>query len=118
MTKFIDIKEAAELTGLSVPTLRRGVHSGRFPAIRANRSQGKILFATEALLQILTQEALNNLLKPTGFEAEKEDKKEPRSYLAGLFDDIPSQLSDGYNNSNNKQSATISFKELNHKAPQ
>lgn len=118
MSKFIGIKEASELTGLSVTTLRRGVHSGRFPAIRANSSQGKILFAPEALLQVLRQEAVDNLLKPTGFENEAEEIEEPRSYLAGIFDNIPSQLSDGYNNnSNNKQSATISFKELNPKAP-
>lgn len=118
MSKFIGIKEASELTGLSVTTLRRGVHSGRFPAIRANRSQGKILFAPEALIQVLGQEALDNLLKPTGFEDEAKEKEEPRSYLAGLFDDIPSQLPDGYNNSNNKTSATIVLNNHTTKAPQ
>ena len=107
MSKFIGIKEAAELTGLSVTTLRRGVHSGRFPAIRANKSQGKILFSTEALLQILRQEALNNLLNPTGFE--EEEKGEPRSHLASLFDDIPNQLDYDYNNLNGKPSATFDF---------
>jgi len=110
MSKFIGIKEASELTGLSVATLRRGVHSGRFPAIRANSSQGKILFAPEGLLQVLRQEALDNLLKPTGFEDEAEEKEEPRSYLASLFDDIPNQLEDSYINSlNKKPSATISY---------
>lgn len=104
MTKFIGIQEAAELTGLSVTTLRRGVRSGRFPAIRANRSQGKILFHPEALSQVLRQEALDNLVKPTGFEEEKE---EPRSYLASLFDDIPNQLDYDYNNLNKKPSASI-----------
>ena len=110
MSEFIGIKEASELTGLSVTTLRRGVHSGRFPAIRANSSQGKILFAPEGLLQVLRQEALDNLLKPTGFEDEAEEKEEPRSYLASLFDDIPNQLEDSYiNNLNKKPSATISY---------
>lgn len=112
MSKFIGIKEASELTGLSVTTLRRGVHSGRFPAIRANSSQGKILFAPEGILQVLRQEALDNLLKPTGFEdeVEKKEKEEPRSYLASLFDDIPNQLEDSYINSlNKKSSATISY---------
>lgn len=110
MSKFIGIKEASELTGLSVTTLRRGVHSGRFPAIRANSSQGKILFAPEGLLQVLRQEALDNLLKPTGFEDEAEEKEEARSYLASLFDDIPNQLEDSYINSlNKKPSATISY---------
>ena len=109
MSKFIGIKEAAELTGLSVTTLRRGVHSGRLPAIRANKAQGKILFSTEALLQVLRQEALNNLLNPTGFEDE-EEKEEPRSHLASLFDDMPNRLDGPYSDSlNNKPSSTITF---------
>ena len=108
MGKFIGIQEAAELTGLSVTTLRRGVHSGRLPAIRANKAHGKILFSTEALLQVLRQEALNNLLNPTGFE--EEEKEEQRSHLASLFDDIPNQLDGPYNDSlNNESSSTITF---------
>ena len=48
MSKFIGIKEASELRGLSVTTLRRGVHSGRLPAIRANKAQGKILIKSKS----------------------------------------------------------------------
>lgn len=51
-------------------------------------------------------------------EHTKVEKEEPRSYLAGLFDDIPSHLPDGYNNSNNKPSATIVLNNHTTKAPQ
>lgn len=58
MAKKVSITEAAEATGLSVASLRRGVKSGRFPAIRAGSSEtGKLLFDIEKLEQRLEQEA-------------------------------------------------------------
>ena len=59
--KFINIQEAAEILGISVSTVRRGVEDGRFPAIRAGAKQGKILFDREMLLEMLRNEAIGNL---------------------------------------------------------
>ena len=36
ITQWVDIKEAAKLTGLSEWSLREGVKTGRFPAIRVS----------------------------------------------------------------------------------
>ncbi len=61
MSILISITEAAQLTGISVSSLRRGVHSGRFPVTRANLKTGKLLFNVELLQEVLRQEAYSNL---------------------------------------------------------
>lgn len=72
--RFIGIQEAADLTGLSVTTLRRGVDSGRFAAIKSGGDSGKYLFDEAMLLKTLRDEALGRV-----------KDGERRSYLANLF---------------------------------
>lgn len=74
--RFIGIQEASELTGLSVTTLRRGVDSGRFAAIKSGGATGKFLFDEAMLLKTLQDEALGRV-----------KDGERRSYLANLFKD-------------------------------
>ncbi|MDF2537146.1 MAG: hypothetical protein K0S76_167 [Herbinix sp.] len=58
MAQYTDITEISRLTGISVTTLRRGAHSGRFPHIRLNNiPRGKLLFDLQAVEQVLGTEA-------------------------------------------------------------
>ena len=58
MSQYTDIHEISRLTGISVTTLRRGAHSGRFPHIRlGNTPRGKMLFSLQAIAQVLATEA-------------------------------------------------------------
>jgi len=72
--RFIGIQEAADLTGLSVTTLRQGVESDRFVAIKSGGDSGKYLFDEAMLLKTLEDESLSRV---------KDGKR--RSYLASLF---------------------------------
>lgn len=82
MNKLVNIREAANLTGLSFYALRLGVKSGRFPVTRAGSSSGKLLFDPDLLQQVLRQELTANIR----FEDEDEAPElVERSYLAGLF---------------------------------
>lgn len=74
--RFIGIQEASALTGLSLTTLRRGVESGRFLAIKSGGDKGRYLFDEALLLKTLQDEALGRV---------KNDER--RSYLASLFKD-------------------------------
>ena len=74
--RFIGIQEASALTGLSETTLRRGVETGRFLAIKSGGDSGKFLFDEAMLLKVLQDEALGRV---------KDSKR--RSYLASLFKD-------------------------------
>lgn len=74
--RFIGIQEASEITGLSETTLRRGVETGRFLAIKSGGDSGKFLFDEAMLLKVLQDEALGRV---------KNDER--RSYLASLFKD-------------------------------
>ena len=74
--RFIGIQEASEITGLSLTTLRRGVESGRFLAIKSGGDKGRYLFDEAMLLKTLQDEALGRV---------KDDER--RSYLASLFKD-------------------------------
>ena len=74
--RFIGIREASEITGLSETTLRRGVETGRFLAIKSGGDSGKFLFDEAMLLKVLQDEALGRV---------KNDER--RSYLASLFKD-------------------------------
>ncbi len=61
---LITVKEASELTNLSITTLRRGVKTGRFPALRSGGEKSKhskILFDERMLLKALQGEVLNNV---------------------------------------------------------
>lgn len=55
-SKLIGVKEASELTGLSVTTLRRGAHSGRFKHTRTSTKHSKIMFHEASLLKALQDE--------------------------------------------------------------
>lgn len=81
----IDIKEAAQRTGLSVSALRRGACSGRFQHIRAGGSErGKILFDPALLSLRLREEELawgNQLADDEVTVA----KTPTRSYLADVL---------------------------------
>jgi hypothetical protein len=58
MAQYTDIHEISHLTGISLTTLRRGAHSGRFPHIRLNNSpRGKMLFDVQQVALILATEA-------------------------------------------------------------
>lgn len=71
MAKKVSITEAAEATGLSVASLRRGVKSGRFPAIRAGSSEtGKLLFDIARIEQRLEQEAFISAYTLSSLSAE------------------------------------------------
>lgn len=72
--RFIGIQEAADITGLSVTTLYRGVQEGRFPVVRTATDAGKILFDEQMLLETLRSEALDSV-----------KSRETKSYLARLF---------------------------------
>lgn len=74
--RFINIQEASEITGLSETTLRRGVETGRFLAIKSGGDNGKFLFDKAMLLKVLQDEQLGRV---------KDSKR--RSYLASLFKD-------------------------------
>lgn len=57
MPQYTDIHEISRLTGLSVTTLRRGAHSGRFPHLRLNNNpKGKMLFNLQEIAQVLATE--------------------------------------------------------------
>ena len=90
--RFIGIQEASEITGLSETTLRKGVESGRFLAIKSGGKAGKYLFDEAMLLKVLQDEALGRV---------KDSKR--RSYLASLFKD------DDEADDNKPQSATITI---------
>lgn len=90
--RFIGIQEASALTGLSETTLRRGVETGRFLAIKSGGDSGKFLFDEAMLLKVLQDEALGRV---------KNDER--RSYLASLFKD------DDEADDNKPQSATITI---------
>jgi len=50
MTKIVTIKQAAEVTGLSVWELRQGFKAGRYPGLRVgNSKKGKIIFDLDIL---------------------------------------------------------------------
>lgn len=58
MTQYVSIQEASKIVGLSVISLRRGVKSGRFPAIRVgNTPKGKLMFDLTDLVLVLATEA-------------------------------------------------------------
>ncbi len=62
MAQYTDIVEISRLTGISVTTLRRGVHSGRFPHIRlGNTPRGKLLFDLQQVAQVLATEAQESM---------------------------------------------------------
>ena len=70
MAQYASISETSRLTGLSVTSLRRGVHSRRFPHIRVGgTSRGKLLFDLQALAQVLADEAYASI------QCQKEVKK-------------------------------------------
>jgi hypothetical protein len=79
--RFIGIQEASEITGLSETTLRRGVETGRFLAIKSGGDSGKFLFDEAMLLKVLQDEALGRV---------KDSKR--RSYLASLFKDDDDEI--------------------------
>ena len=79
--RFIGIQEASEITGLSETTLRKGVESGRFLAIKSGGNSGKFLFDEAMLLKVLQDEALGRV---------KNDER--RSYLASLFKDDDDEI--------------------------
>ena len=89
--RHIGLKEASELTGLSISTLRRRVRSGQLYSIRACSSKGKILFNKSVLEIQLSNEAIG----AAGFGDEDavensadETVSQPRreySHLEGLF---------------------------------
>jgi hypothetical protein len=89
--RFISIQEASEITGLSETTLRRGVETGRFLAIKSGGDSGKFLFDEAMLLKVLQDEALGRV---------KNDER--RSYLASLFKDDDDEI--------NPQSSTFTIK--------
>jgi len=89
--RFIGIQEASALTGLSETTLRRGVETGRFLAIKSGGDSGKFLFDEAMLLKVLQDEALGRV---------KNDER--RSYLASLFKDDDDEI--------NPQSSTFTIK--------
>ena len=89
--RFIGIQEASEITGLSETTLRRGVETGRFLAIKSGGDSGKFLFDEAMLLKVLQDEALGRV---------KDSKR--RSYLASLFKDDDDEI--------NPQSSTFTVK--------
>jgi hypothetical protein len=89
--RFIGIQEASEITGLSETTLRRGVETGRFLAIKSGGDSGKFLFDEAMLLKVLQDEALGRV---------KDSKR--RSYLASLFKDDDDEI--------NPQSSTFTIK--------
>ncbi|WP_058486882.1 MerR family transcriptional regulator [Defluviitalea phaphyphila] len=90
--RFIGIQEASDITGLSLTTLRRGVESGRFLAIKSGGDKGRYLFDEALLLKTLQDEALSRV---------KNDER--RSYLASLFKD------DDEADDSKPQSATITI---------
>ena len=86
MSKLVSITQAAELTGISVTSLRRGVASGRLPALRANSQAGKLLFDPNLLMQVLRQEACNNIRSCNmGDDTQEPVEASNTSCLAGLF---------------------------------
>lgn len=89
--RFIGIQEASDITGLSETTLRKGVESGRFLAIKSGGKAGKYLFDEAMLLKVLQDEALGRV---------KNDER--RSYLASLFKDDDDEI--------NSQSSTFTIK--------
>jgi len=59
--QLVGTEEAAALTGLSQYMLRKGVKEGRFPVIRTSETQGKFLFDTRVLGQVLASEAMSSM---------------------------------------------------------
>ena len=58
MAQYVNIQEASKLVGLSVISLRRGVKTGRFPAIRVGGTpKSKLFFDLQDLAQALANEA-------------------------------------------------------------
>lgn len=57
---YIDIKEASELTGLSVTTLRRGAKSKRYPYIWQGAVGSKLLFNPDELLGKIHDKSTNS----------------------------------------------------------
>lgn len=49
MGKRIGIKQAAEITGLSVWELRTGFNNGRYPGFRVGQGTGRIIFDADML---------------------------------------------------------------------
>jgi len=63
MSRLITIRQASELSGLSVTTLRRRVSASTLPYTRANTAtqRGKILFDADLLMDALKNEIVGNL---------------------------------------------------------
>jgi hypothetical protein len=62
MRKVHTLKEAASATGLTEWELRQGAKSGKYPAMRAGGSNGKLLFDVELLEQAIIQHMMANTL--------------------------------------------------------
>lgn len=55
MRHVVKLKEAAELTGLSLHELRTGANSGKYPAMRVGGPHGRILFDLDLLNARITE---------------------------------------------------------------
>lgn len=86
MKRFINIKQASELTGLSIYALREGVRTGRLPHTRAgsNKSGGKLLFDIDALTLVLQQEVYDGYKQQPSIWDEEEPQQK-RSIIADIF---------------------------------
>lgn len=61
MGKKVNIRLAAELTGLSQHEIRRGALSGRYPSMRIGGERGRLIFDIEILNEHIIKIMLNNL---------------------------------------------------------
>lgn len=62
---MVGIKEAAQITGLSVWELRTGAQKGKYPFIRTGMgtTRSKYIFDTYQILEVLEQQSIENKLK-------------------------------------------------------
>lgn len=115
MKTLISIEQAANLLGLSVTTLRRGVASGRFPHTRANLEGGKLLFDADLLQQVIQRELYASIKHTHRGFSEADEPVQPRSALADLFKtsedpteaQIQQDVAFGYEPSNNNASSSF-----------
>lgn len=79
--KLVTLKEASEMLGISVVTLRRRIYAGTIPYTRSNADKfGKILLNIALVEKHLLNEALGNLKTSGGFTESKD--------LLNGFDDL------------------------------
>jgi len=61
MAKRVGVVEAARILGISEYSIRAGIRSGGYPALRVGKSGGKILIDLEQLDAFLKCEATKNV---------------------------------------------------------